>query len=48
MGFNSVFKGLIYFLLTVALSTEERVFLVEYIFREGNIYTDLVQGKFAE
>jgi hypothetical protein len=30
------------------LSVEERVFLVEYVFREGNRYTDLVQGQFAE
>jgi hypothetical protein len=30
------------------LSTEERVFLVEYVFREGNRYTDLVQEQFAE
>jgi transposase len=32
----------------VALSIEERVFLVEYVFREGNRYTDLVQEQFAE
>jgi hypothetical protein len=32
----------------VVLSIEERVFLVEYIFREGNRYTDLVQEQFAE
>jgi transposase len=32
----------------VVLSIEERVFLVEYAFREGNRYTDLVQGQFAE
>jgi len=31
------------FSLTVVLSIEERVFLVEYVFREGNRYTDLVQ-----
>jgi transposase len=36
------------FLLTVVLSIEERVFLVEYIFREGNRYTDLVQEQFSE
>jgi transposase len=36
------------FLLTVVLSIEERVFLVEYVFREGNRYTDLVQEQFAE
>jgi transposase len=32
----------------VILSIEERVFLVEYVFREGNRYTDLVQEQFAE
>jgi transposase len=32
----------------VVLSIEERVFLVEYVFREGNRYTDLVQEQFAE
>jgi hypothetical protein len=32
----------------VVLSTEERVFPVEYFFREGNRYTDLVQEQFAE
>jgi transposase len=30
------------------LSTVERDFLVEYVFREGNRYTDLVQEKFVE
>jgi transposase len=30
------------------LSIEERVFLVEYVYREGNRYTDLVQEQFAE
>jgi hypothetical protein len=30
------------------ISIEKRVFLVEYVFREGNRYTDLVQEKFAE
>jgi hypothetical protein len=30
------------------LSIEERIFLVEYVFREGNRYTDLVQEQFAE
>jgi hypothetical protein len=39
---------LIQFLLTIFLSIEERVFLVEYVFREGNRYTDLVQQQFAE
>jgi hypothetical protein len=32
----------------MVLSIEERVFLVEYVFREGNRYTDLVQEQFAE
>jgi hypothetical protein len=32
----------------VVLSIEERVFLVEYVFQEGNKYTDLVQVQFAE
>jgi hypothetical protein len=32
----------------VVFSTEERVFLVEYVFLEGNRYTDLVQQQFAE
>jgi hypothetical protein len=27
---------------------EKRVFLVEYLFREGNRYTDFVQDQFAE
>jgi hypothetical protein len=39
---------LIKFLLTMVLSLEERVVLVEYVFREGNRYTDLVQEQFAE
>jgi hypothetical protein len=39
---------LIQFLLTMVLSIEEHVFLVEYVFREGNRYTDLVQEQFAE
>jgi transposase len=30
------------------LSIKERVYLVEYLFREGNRYTDLVQEQFAE
>jgi hypothetical protein len=45
---GKVFNCLIQFLFTVVLSTEERVFLVEYFFREGNIYTDLVQEQLAE
>jgi hypothetical protein len=32
----------------MVISIEERVFLVEYFFREGNRYADLVQEKFAE
>jgi hypothetical protein len=32
----------------VVLSIEERVFHVEYIFWEGNRYTDLVQEQSAE
>jgi hypothetical protein len=32
----------------MVLSIEERVFLVEYVFREGNRYTDLVQEQFGE
>jgi hypothetical protein len=32
----------------MVLSTKERVFLVEYFFREGNRYADLVQKQFAE
>jgi hypothetical protein len=39
---------LIQFLLTTVLSIEERVFLAEYVFREGSRYTDLVQEQFAE
>jgi hypothetical protein len=43
-----VFNCFNQFLLTVVLSIEERVFLVEYVFRDGNRYTDLVQEQFAE
>jgi hypothetical protein len=32
----------------MVVSIEERVFLVEYVFREGNRYTDLVQEQFAK
>jgi len=45
---GEVFNCLNHFLLTVVLSIEEHVFLVEYVFREGNRYTDLVQEQFAE
>jgi hypothetical protein len=39
--FNLVF-------LAIILSIEKLVLLVEYVFREGNIYSDLVQEQFAE
>jgi hypothetical protein len=39
---------LIKFSLTMVLLIEERVFLVEYVLREGNRYIDLVQEQFAE
>jgi mannose/fructose/N-acetylgalactosamine-specific phosphotransferase system component IID len=45
---GKVCNCLIQFLLTMVLSIEERVFLVEYVFREGSRYTDLVQEQFAE
>ena len=45
---GKVFNFLNQFLFTLVLSIEERVFLVEYVFREGNRYTDLVQEQFAE
>ena len=45
---GKMFNCLNQFLLTVVLSIEERVFLVDYVFREGNRYTDLVQEQFAE
>jgi transposase len=32
----------------MVLSIEEHVFLVEFVFQEGNRYTDLVQEQFAE
>jgi hypothetical protein len=32
----------------MVLSIEEHVFLVEYVFLEGNTYSDLVQEQFAE
>jgi hypothetical protein len=32
----------------MVLSIEERVFLAEYVFREGTRYTDLVQEQFSE
>jgi hypothetical protein len=45
---GKVCNCLIQFLLTMVLSIEQRVFLVEYVFREGNRYTDLVQKQFDE
>jgi hypothetical protein len=45
---GKVCNCLIQFLLTMVLSIEERVFLVECVFREGNRYTDLLQEQFAE
>jgi hypothetical protein len=45
---GKVCNCLIQFLPTVVLTIEGRVFLVEYVFREGNRYTDLVQEQFAE
>ena len=45
---GKVFNCLNQFLLTAVLSIEERVFLVEQVFREGSRYTDLVQEQFAE
>jgi hypothetical protein len=39
---------LIQCLLNKAPSIEKCAFLVEYVFREGNRYTDLVQEKFSE
>jgi hypothetical protein len=43
-----VFNCLNQFLLTAVLSTEEHVFIVEYVFQEGNRYTNLEQEQFAE
>jgi hypothetical protein len=45
---GKVCNCLIQFILTVVLSIGERVFLIEYVFIEGNRYTDLVQEQFAE
>jgi hypothetical protein len=45
---GKVCNCLIQFLLTAVLSVKERDFLVEYGFREGNRYTDLVHKQFAE
>jgi hypothetical protein len=32
----------------MVLSIEERVFLIEYFFRDGNTYNNLVQERFTE
>jgi len=45
---GKVFNCANQFLLTTVLSIGERVFLLEYVFREGKRYTDLVQEQFAE
>jgi hypothetical protein len=45
---GKVCNWLIQFSLAMVLSIEERIFLVEYVFREGNRYTDLVQEQFVE
>jgi len=45
---GKVFNCLNQFLFAVVLSIEERVFLVEYVFREGSRYTDLEQEQFTE
>jgi hypothetical protein len=45
---GKVWNCLIQFLLTVVLSIEERVFVVECLFPEGNKYSDLVQQQFAD
>jgi len=44
---DKVFNSLIQCLLTTVLSNEERVFVVEYVFREGIRYADLRQEQFA-
>jgi hypothetical protein len=43
-----VLNCFIQFLLDMVLSIEEHVFLVKYVFREGNRYTDFVQEQFAK
>jgi hypothetical protein len=45
---GKVCNCIVQFLLTVVLSIEECVFLVECVFQEGNRYTDLVQEQFAK
>jgi hypothetical protein len=44
---GKVCNCLIKFLLIMVLSFEERVFLVEYVFREGNRHNDLVQERLS-
>jgi hypothetical protein len=48
LKFNTgkVCNCLIQFLLTVVLTIEERAFVVEYVFREGNRYSDLTPPDF--
>ena len=45
---GKVFNYFNQFLLTVVLSNEELVYLVEYVLREGSRRTDLVREQFAE
>jgi hypothetical protein len=45
---GKVCNCLIQFLLTTVLSIEESVFPTEYVFREGNRYTDLAQEQFGK
>jgi hypothetical protein len=45
---SKVCNCFIQFLFSVVLSIEERLLLVQYAFREGNRYTDLVQEQSAE
>jgi hypothetical protein len=45
---GKVCNCLITFLLTVVLSIEEHVFLVEYVFRKGNRNSNVVQEQFAD
>jgi hypothetical protein len=41
------FNWLIQVLLNIILSIDKCIFLVEYVFREGNRHTELVQQQFA-
>jgi hypothetical protein len=45
---GKVCNCLIQLLLTIILSIKQHVFLVEYVIREGNRYTDIVQEQFPE